>query len=111
MEQLTPAERDQLAELLYRLIALPDELADVNDIADMMIVYMTNRNWAYNHQDFDRIFQCVDEACLRKQTRFDCSEAVENWIHYYSPDDREEICAPPDNSVFPNELDYLQGKA
>lgn len=111
MQNLTLLERSQIADLLFHLVSMPDELADVNDIAEMMQVYMTRRNWAYNVLDFDRIFNCADEACLRKPTKLNCSEAVENWIHYDSPEQRDEICAPPDNSVFPNEWDYLQGKA
>lgn len=111
MEQLTPEQRRQLADLLFHLVNTPDEVADTDDIAAMFTAYMTKHDWAYSHDDYDRIFQAVDEVCLHKPTRYRCSEAIENWIHYESPQHREEICAAPDNSAFPNEWDYIQGKA
>lgn len=111
MEHLTPDQRRQLADLLFHLCQTPDEVADTNDIAEMFTAYMKKHDYAYCHTDYDRIFQAVDEVCLHKPTRYRCSEAVENWIHYESPQHREEICAGPDNSAFPNEWDYLQGKA
>ena len=95
MQNLTTDQRLAITDMLCELRRLSDSVFDTQDLTDMALVWMANRGYVTDDEaDYDRIYEAVNTVRNNKPYRCIASEAVEDWIHYESPQHREEICAP-----------------
>ena len=96
MQNLTTDQRLAITDMLCELRRLSDSVFDTQDLTDVALVWMAIRGYVTDDQtDYERIYQAVETVRNNKPSRCIASEAVEDWIHYESPQHREEICAPP----------------
>lgn len=97
MQHTTPQQRAQITDMLCELRRLSDNVFDTNDLADMACAWLNRRGYIDDPAaDAERVLQAVDTICLYKPSRSRAAEAVEDWIHFESPQQREEVCAPPE---------------
>ena len=95
MQNLTTDQRLAITDMLCELRRLSDSVFDTQDLTDVALVWMAIRGYVTDDQtDYERIYQAVETVRNNKPSRCIASEAVEDWLHYESPQHREEICAP-----------------